>query len=125
MSAKEAKARIKINKLLEDSGWWFFDSPAGKANIALDPNVKLTKTQVDALGNDFETIGHGFIDFLLLNDKGIPWVVLEAKAVDQRSGSREPLEVYACLGKPPSHCHIWMSKRASFGKFWQRNLPIS
>ena len=84
MSAKEAKARIKINKLLEDSGWWFFDSPAGKANIALDPNVKLTKTQVDALGNDFETIGHGFIDFLLLNDKGIPWVVLEAKAVDQR-----------------------------------------
>jgi type I restriction enzyme R subunit len=36
------------------------------------------------LGNDFETIGHGFIDFLRLDDKGFPWVVLEAKAVDQR-----------------------------------------
>ena len=26
MKAKEAKARIKINKLLEDAGWRFFDS---------------------------------------------------------------------------------------------------
>ncbi len=25
MSEKEAKARIKINRLLEDSGWLFFD----------------------------------------------------------------------------------------------------
>jgi type I restriction enzyme R subunit len=35
MSAKEAKARIKINKLLEDSGWRFFDSLDGQSNIAL------------------------------------------------------------------------------------------
>jgi type I restriction enzyme, R subunit len=27
MSEKEAKARIKINKLLEEAGWRFFDSP--------------------------------------------------------------------------------------------------
>lgn len=59
MSAKEAKARIKINKLLEDSGWRFFDSQAGIANIALEPNVKLTQPQVDALGNDFETSSNG------------------------------------------------------------------
>ncbi len=25
MSNKEAKARVKINKLLEESGWLFFD----------------------------------------------------------------------------------------------------
>lgn len=31
MSAKEAKARIKINKLLEDAGWRFFDDANGKA----------------------------------------------------------------------------------------------
>ena len=77
---KEAHARIKINKLLEAAGWRFFDSPEGKANIALEPNVKLTQAQVDALGNDFETTHHGFIDFLLMDDKRFPLVVLEAKA---------------------------------------------
>ncbi len=29
--SKEAKARIKINKLLEEAGWRFFDSKEGKA----------------------------------------------------------------------------------------------
>ena len=80
MSAKEAKSRIKINKLLEDSGWRFFDSLEGLANIALEPNVKLTQTQVDAWGNDFETSSKGFIDFLLLDGNGFPLLVLEAKA---------------------------------------------
>jgi hypothetical protein len=46
---KEAQARIKINHLLEAAGWRFFDSPAGRANIALEPNVKLTQEQVDAI----------------------------------------------------------------------------
>lgn len=48
MPAKEAKARIKINKLLEEVGWRFFDDIQGAANVALEPNVKLTQTQVDA-----------------------------------------------------------------------------
>lgn len=43
MSAKEAKARIKINKLLEEAGWRFFDDASGKANIVLEPNVKLAE----------------------------------------------------------------------------------
>jgi len=30
MNPKEAKARIKINKLLEESGWRFFDNEFGK-----------------------------------------------------------------------------------------------
>ena len=80
MPSKEAQARIKINKLLETAGWRFFDSALGKANIALEPNVKLTQQQVDALGNDFETSSSGFIDFLLLDEQGFPLVVLEAKA---------------------------------------------
>src|SRR4051812_6528515 len=33
MPAKEAKARIKINKLLETAGWRFFDNEHGPANI--------------------------------------------------------------------------------------------
>ncbi len=36
----EATARIKINKLLEESGWRFFDNSEGKANIALESSVK-------------------------------------------------------------------------------------
>lgn len=87
MAAKEAKARIKINKLLEESGWRFFDDPHGKANVVLEPNVKLTKARIDALGDDFEncveTTSNGFIDFLLLDENGFPLVVLEAKSEDK------------------------------------------
>lgn len=78
--SKEAQARIKINKLLEAAGWQFFDTALGKANIALEPNVKLTHPQIDAIGNDFETTNKGFVDFLLLDEQSFPLVVLEAKA---------------------------------------------
>ena len=78
--SKEAKARIKINRLLEAAGWRFFDDSSGKANIALEPNVKLTQVQVDAMGEDFDSTSNGFIDFLLLDAQGFPLVVLEAKA---------------------------------------------
>ena len=70
----EAKARIKINKLLEEAGWRFFDSDNGKANISLESNVKF-----DDLGENFEKAKGGLIDFLLLDDKNNPLVVLEAK----------------------------------------------
>ena len=83
MSAKEAKARIKINKLLEDAGWRFFDSADGPANIQLEANVKLTKKQVDAFGENFEKVSNGYIDFLLLDDQGKPFIVLEAKSEDK------------------------------------------
>jgi type I restriction enzyme R subunit len=77
--AKEARARIKINKLLEDSGWRFFDSPQGKANISLEVNAKLTERSLNDLGEDFEKTKNGFIDFLLLDEKSFPIAVLEAK----------------------------------------------
>jgi len=76
---KEAKARIKINKLLEESGWRFFDSPEGKANISLEVNTKLTDRALNDLGDDFEKTKTGFIDFLLLDEKSFPLAVLEAK----------------------------------------------
>ena len=75
----EAKARIKINKLLEESGWRFFDDDNGSANIQLEKNVKITKFTFDAFGEDFEKTTNGFVDFLLLDDQGFPLVVLEAK----------------------------------------------
>jgi len=80
---KEAKARIKINKLLEQTGWRFFDDEKGTANIALENNVKLTKNAIDELGNDFDKTEDGFVDFLLLDEKGFPYVVLEAKSEDK------------------------------------------
>ena len=77
---KEAHARIKINQLLEASGWRFFDTAQGKANIALESGTLLTHAQVDAMGADFETTSQGYADFLLLDEKSFPLVVLEAKA---------------------------------------------
>ena len=41
------------------------------------------QAKLDALGENFEKTTTGFIDFLLLNEKGFPLVVLEAKAEDK------------------------------------------
>lgn len=75
----EAKARIKINKLLEEAGWRFFSEDGKPANIVLESNAKLTQTQLDEFGDNFEKTSNGFIDYLLLDDKGFPLIVLEAK----------------------------------------------
>ena len=40
--SKEAEARIKIDKLLEEAGWIFFNTSEGKANITLEIDIKLT-----------------------------------------------------------------------------------
>lgn len=83
MAAKEASARIKINQMLEKSGWRFFDNRSGKANIVLEPNVAITKSQIDAFGENFEKSSKGFIDFLLLDNNNRPMIVLEAKSEDK------------------------------------------
>jgi len=80
MAEKEAKARIKINRLLEEAGWRFFDDENGSATITLEPHVKITQTQISELGENFEETKSGFVDFLLLDEKGFPFIVLEAKA---------------------------------------------
>lgn len=68
MDAKEASARIKINRMLEEAGWKF------ENNIKLESGVKL-----EDIGDDFQNTKQGFIDYLLLDDKGFPLLVLEAK----------------------------------------------
>jgi type I restriction enzyme R subunit len=60
MAAKEAKARIKINKLLEEAGWRFFDSDKGKATIKLESSIKM-----DDLVKILKILQSGFIDFLI------------------------------------------------------------
>ncbi|MBP6582530.1 MAG: DEAD/DEAH box helicase family protein [Chromatiaceae bacterium] len=83
MPAKEATARIKINKLLEAAGWRFFADSGRPANIRLEPGVTIKAVDLDALGANFEQASKGFIDFLLLNAAGFPLIVLEAKAEDK------------------------------------------
>lgn len=86
MAQKEATARIKINRLLEDAGWRFFDDANGPANVVLELNIKLKTEDMDSLGDDLEKAPNGFVDFLLLDERGKPLIVLEAK-----SESKNPL----------------------------------
>ena len=76
----EAKARIIINELLSKSGWRFFVDENGPANVQLEAHVKLTKKILDEFGNDFEKTTHGYVDYLLLDARGFPIAVLEAKS---------------------------------------------
>ena len=70
MSQKEAEARIKIDKLLEKSGWRFIDDENGLKNVIVESNT--TK----------EDSSRGYIDYLLLDPRGKPLIVLEAKNED-------------------------------------------
>ena len=83
MPAKEAKARIKINKLLEESGWRLVDDGNGPANVVLEGNTKITHTVAAGMGEDFEKTSNGYADYLLLDDKGFPLIVLEAKSEER------------------------------------------
>ena len=79
MSNNEARARIKINKLLESGGWRFEDTPEGRANIQLESGVNFSE-----LGDDLENAvsrsgSRGSMDFLLLDRDKKPLVVVEAK----------------------------------------------
>jgi len=76
----QAKARIRINELLSKSGWRFFADENGPANIQLEAHVKPTKKTLDEFGNDFEKTAHGYVDYLLLDGRGFPIAVLEAKS---------------------------------------------
>jgi type I restriction enzyme R subunit len=80
---KEATARIKINKLLEAAGWRFFPEGGTAANIRLEPTVAIKSEDISAFGDDFQNVSRGFIDFLLLDARGFPLIVLEAKSEDK------------------------------------------
>ena len=76
----EATARLRINALLERAGWRFFPEGDQPANILLEPGVALKSGDLEELGEDFEKTAKGFIDFLLLDSRGFPLLVLEAKS---------------------------------------------
>lgn len=82
MNNSEAKARIKINKMLEESGWLLLNNNSKKANVEFEKNIDLK-----GVGDDFEKIEQGFIDYLLLDKNDFPLCVLEAKR-----SSKNPLD---------------------------------
>lgn len=77
--SKEANARIKINRLLEEAGWSFFGDDTKKANISLEHRTKKAKFDNQKLGEDLENAPDGFIDYLLLNELSRPVALVEAK----------------------------------------------
>ena len=112
---KEATARIKINKLLEAAHWRFFADASGPANIRLEPSVTLKAQDLDDLGEDFERTSKGFVDFLLLNAKGFPFIVLEAKA-ETRSplDGKEQARKYA----KSQNCRFVILSNGNLHYFW-------
>jgi type I restriction enzyme R subunit len=67
---KEAQARLRINKLLEESEWVLVDTETQRCNVKVE-------TKIEHDGN------RGFIDYVLLDSKGFPLVVVEAKNEDK------------------------------------------
>lgn len=115
---KEATARIKINKLLESAGWRFFADGNAPANIRLEPSVTIKKTDLDALGDNFEKTGKGFIDFLLLDANGFPFIVLEAKAEDKNPlVGKEQARKYA----RSQNCRFVILSNGNLHYFWISN----
>ena len=115
MSNKEATARIKINKLLEIADWRFFADGDAPANIRLEPSITVKTTDLDALGDNFEKSARGFIDFLLLDAKGFPLLVLEAKAEDKNPlVGKEQARKYA----RSQNCRFVMLSNGNLHYFW-------
>lgn len=115
MSNKEATARIKINKLLENAGWRFFADGKLPANIQLEPSVTIKTTDLDALDENFEKSSKGFIDFLLLNEKGFPFIVLEAKSEDKNPlVGKEQARKYA----RSQNCRFVILSNGNLHYFW-------
>ena len=122
MSEKEAKARIKINQLLQEAGWRFLDDEQGTANILLENHIKITQHLLNDLGEDFEKTASGFIDFLLLDSKGFPIVVLEAKAEDKNPLiGKEQARKYARA----QNCHFIILSNGNSHYLWdiERGSP--
>ena len=112
---KEAAARIKINKLLEAAGWRFFPDGNAPANIQLESTTKIKKQDLDALGENFEKSHRGFVDFLLLNEKGFPFIVLEAKPEDKSPlVGKEQARKYA----RSQNCRFVLLSNGNLHYFW-------
>ena len=75
MPSSEAQARITINKMLENAGWRFLATKDGQsATVLVEPGIIIADED-----KDFESVKRGYVDYLLLDERGFPVAVLEAK----------------------------------------------
>lgn len=82
--------------MLIDAGWRFFDEGGKTANIQLEPNVKIKQHQLDVMGEDYDLVKNGFVDYLLLDEKSNPLLVLEAKRAGKHPlDGKEQARAYA------------------------------
>ena len=101
MEKKEAQARIRINRLLEQSGWRFFPDKNGPDNIICESRIaKRIYAPSTDFGDDFEKTIHGFVDYLLLNLERKPVAVVEAKreGIDPLDGKEQARDYAKSLG---------------------------
>lgn len=113
--SKEAKARIKINKLLEEAGWRLLDDENGPANVVLENNTKITTAYLDEPGQNFEKTTNGYLDYLLLDSKGFPFIVLEAKKEDVHPlSAKEQTRKYA----NSQNCRFIILSNGNLHYFW-------
>ena len=111
----EATARIKINRLLEKAGWRFFPEGGKPANIQLEAGVALKPSDLDGLGDDFEKSDKGFVDYLLLDERGVPFIVLEAKSEGKQPlVGKEQARKYA----RSKNCRFVMLSNGNLHYFW-------
>ncbi|MDD3299452.1 MAG: type I restriction enzyme HsdR N-terminal domain-containing protein [Bacteroidales bacterium] len=115
---KDASARIKINDLLRQSGWRFFDDESGKANVSLENQTTITHKFIDDLGNDFETSSKGYVDFLLLDEHSHPIIVLETKSEKHNPlVGKEQARAYA----RGQNCRFILLSNGNLHYFWVSN----
>lgn len=115
MAEREAKARIKINKLLEEAGWRLLDSGADRANVLLEHRTRITESALDEMGEDFEQTRDGFVDFLLIDSEGAPLAVLEAKREGKHPlSAKEQARDYALS----QHCRFVILSNGNMHYFW-------
>ena len=111
----EATARIKINKLLEKAGWRFVPEGNKPANIQLELGVTLKPSDLNELGDDFEKTDRGVVDYLLLNEQGFPFIVLEAKSEGKQPlVGKEQARKYA----RSQNCRFVLLSNGNLHYFW-------
>lgn len=77
---KEASARLVINKMLENSGWKLIDDEHGRATVSVENHLVVDSVASrNTLGDNFEKVSGGFVDYVLHGQNYKPIGVLEAK----------------------------------------------
>ena len=113
---KEATARIKINKLLEAAGWRFFPEDRSTRQYLLsNPTSRSRRTNSTRLAKILRKPNKGFVDFLLLDAKGFPLIVLEAKSEDKEPlSAKEQARKYA----RSQNCRFVILSNGNMHYFW-------